>query len=79
MLKKLPQSYFCSTSINEELGAVVPKDKHVYDLLRTDETVTNGSAGVFHIPVELIRASNYDDERVFMEPRLSMDGRVNQG
>ena len=39
----------------------------------------DGSAGVFHIPVELVRANNYGDGRVFMEPRPSMDGRVDQG
>ena len=39
----------------------------------------DGSAGVFHILVELVRVNNHGDGRVFMEPRLSMDGRVDQG
>ena len=29
--------------------------------------------------VKFVQANNYDDGWVFMEPRTSMDGRVNQG
>ena len=58
---------------------VVPKDEPVHDLLRIDETITDGSAGVFHIPVVLVRVRNHDDGRVLMESRPSMDGRVDQG
>ena len=58
---------------------VVPKDEPVHDLLRVDKTITDGSAGVFYIPVMLVRVSNHDVGRVLMESCSSLDGWVDQG
>ena len=41
-----------------------------HDLLKVDETITDGSVGAIHIPVILVQVSHHDDGRLFMESRL---------
>ena len=52
------------------------KDEPLHDLSRVNETITDDFVGVFYIPVMLVRVSHNDIRRVLMEPRPSLDERM---